>query len=94
MFWIFNPLSVFDSVGDGCRHFQSQDMVTWICEVHSLVERSDVPNYKGVRAAVTSGLNFYNWRTYLKHYDIPVLCGYLHFGFPLNVNYQTFSFNS
>ena len=30
----------------------------------------------------------------MTNYDIPVLCEYLQFGFPLNVNYQVFRFNS
>ena len=79
---------------DGCRQLQRQDMVAWVKEAHSLGEKSGVPNYKNMRITVPSGLNICNWHRYLKSYDIPVLCEYLQFDFPLNIDYNSFSFNS
>ena len=90
----FLPLCwyVFE-IQDGCRQLQSHDMVAWIKKAHSLVEKSGVPNHKDMRITVPSGLNICNWCRYLKGYDIPVPCEY-QFAFPLNIDYNNFSFNS
>ena len=50
-----------------------------------MVVKSGQFNYKNTRIAVLSGLNIYNWCRFLKDYDIPILCEYLEFGFPLNI---------
>ena len=52
-----------------------------------------VPNYKGARIQVPSGLNIPEWRYLLKNYDLQILGEYLQFGFPLNVDYDIFQFN-
>ena len=59
-----------------------------------MVVKSGQFNYKDTRIAVPLGLNIYNWRRFLKDYDIPILCEYLEFGFPLNIDYNIFCFNS
>ena len=43
---------------------------------------------------VLSKLNIFNWRRFLKDYPYPILCEYLEFGFPLNIDYTSFSFQN
>ena len=49
-------------------------------------------NYLHARIPVPSGLNRVNWRCFLKDDDLPIVCEYLHYGFPLNIDYVNFSF--
>ena len=65
-------------------------MVQWIAEAHQLVRKSKKFNYQSSRIPVPSGLNIDNWRRYLVDYDLSILCEYLQYGFPLNVNYNSF----
>ena len=53
-----------------------------------MVEEAGQSNYKDARIGVSSGLNIYNWRRFLKDYDIPILCEYIEFGFLLNIAYN------
>ena len=73
---------------------QEPDMCTWIRKAQKQVENSGVCNYQGVRIPVPSGLKIYNWRNYLKHYDFQILSEYLHFGFPLSIDYNLLQFNN
>ena len=43
---------------------------------------------------IPSGLNIYNWRRYLKEYKYKILCEYLAFGFPLNIDQNKFTFTA
>ena len=61
--------------------------------MHSRVAAFSVPNYKGARIQVPSGLNISEWHYLLEDYDLKVLGEYLQFGFPLNVVYDIFQFN-
>ena len=47
-------------------------------------------NYQSSCIPVPSGLNISNWRRYLVNYDLSILCEYLQYGFPLNVDYENF----
>ena len=70
------------------------DMYTWTVEAHKAVQKSGVPNYVHSRLLIPSGLNIYNWRRYLKDYKYKILCEYLAFGFPLNIDQNKFTFNT
>ena len=70
-----------------------QNSGKWLYDMHSKVAAFSVPNYKGVRIQVPSGLNISEWRYLLEDYDLKVLGEYLQFGFPLNVDYDVFQFN-
>ena len=65
----------------------------WLHNIYSKVAAFSVPNYKGARIQVPSGLNIPEWRYLLKNYDLKILGEYLQFGFPLNVDYDVFQFN-
>ena len=52
-----------------------------------------LPNYKQACITVPSGLCIDKWRMYLEHYDLKIICEYLQFGFPLNMDYQLFKFS-
>ena len=69
-------------------------MVQWVTKANTIVEKSGKFNYQEARIAVPSGLNICNWRRFLCDYDIPILCEYLEFGFPLNIDYKIFCFNT
>ena len=73
---------------------QEPDMCRWIHIAQEQVERSKDCNYQRGRIPVPSGLNIYNWRNYLKHYDFQILCEYLQFGFPLGIDYHLLQFNN
>ena len=66
----------------------------WLYNMHSKVAAFSVPNYKGARIQVPSGLNIPEWHYLLKDYDLKVLGEYLQSGFPLNVDYDIFQFNT
>ena len=76
----------------GGGHLQTADMVEWITKAHQVVSESKQFNYQGVRIPIPSGLNITtcNWRCYLINYDLSVLCEYLEYGFPLNVDFEHF----
>ena len=71
----------------GRKQLKADDLVEWVQEANTMVVKSGQFNYKNTRIAVPSGLNIYNWRRFLNDYDIPILCEYLEFGFPLNIDY-------
>ena len=75
------------------KKLNTSDMQNWVRSVHNVVRKSGVFNYKEARITVPSGLNILNWRRYLSTYDIPILLEYLQFGFPLNIDYNLFTFN-
>ena len=74
----------------GSGYLQTSDMVQWITEAHQAVRKSKQFNYQSSRIPVPSGLNIDNWRRYLVGYDLSILCEYLQYGFPLNVDYDNF----
>ena len=77
----------------GSKKLNTSDMQAWVKNVHTLVRKSGVFNYKETRMAVPLGLNIINWRRFLDTYDIPILLEYLEFGFPLNIDYTLFKIN-
>ena len=74
----------------GGGHLQTPDMVEWITKAHQSVKKYRQFNYQSSRIPVPSGLNIDNWRRYLVDYDLSILCEYLQYGFPLNVDYDNF----
>ena len=79
---------------NGSQLLNSTDIKLWVSQAHTLVKSTATSNYKQVRLVVPSGLNVKNWRRYLEHYDIIVLCDYVEFGFPLKVDREIFQFNT
>ena len=84
----------FIDINSGARQLMAADMYTWTVEAHKAVKKSGVPNYVHSRLLIPSGLNIYNWRRYLKDYKYKILCEYLAFGFPLNIDQNKFTFNT
>ena len=84
----------FIDINSGARQLMAADMYTWMVEAHKAVQKSGVPNYVHSRLLIPSGLNIYNWRRYLKDYKYKILCEYLAFGFPLNIDQNKFTFNT
>ena len=78
----------------GTKHLQADNLIQWVMEANTIVEKSGKFNYQEARIAVPSGLNIRNWRRFLCDYDIPILCENLEFGFPLNIYYKIFCFNA
>ena len=78
----------------GTKQLQADDLIQWVKKANTIVEKSGKFNYQEARIAVPSGLNIRNWRKYLRGYDISILCEYLEFGFPLNIDYKIFRFNT
>ena len=64
-----------------------------ISKLHLAVKAYNVPNYKGARILVISGLKLQMWRYILKDYDRQVIGDYLQYGFPLNVDGINFKYN-
>ena len=87
----FLPLIQYQlSSYDGGGHLQTPDMVKWITRAHQSVKKSKQFNYQSSHIPVPSGLNINNWHRYLVNYDLSILCEYLQYGFPLNVDYHNF----
>ena len=84
----------FIDINSGARQLMAPDMYTWMVKAHKAVQKSGVPNYVHSRLLIPSGLNIYNWRRYLKGYKYKILCEYLAFGFPLNIDQNKFTFNT
>ena len=55
----------------------------WLYDMHSKVTAFCVPNYKGARIQVPSGLNIPEWRYLLKDYDLKIVWEYLKFWIPI-----------
>ena len=64
-----------------------------LAKVHHAVKAYNVPNYKGARIPVISGLKIDMWRYILKDYDLQIIGDYLQYGFPLNVDHGNFIYN-
>ena len=64
-----------------------------IKKIHQAVKAYNVPNYKGARIPVISGLKIDMWRYILKNYDLQIIGDYLQYGFPLNVDRSNFKHN-
>ena len=84
----------FIEVNSGARKLMAADMYILMVEANKAVKKSGVPNYVHSRLLIPSGLNIYNWRRYLKDYKYKILCEYLAFGFPLNIDQNKFTFNT
>ena len=67
-------------------------MKSCVREAHTVVKNTGLSNYIQARVTVPSGLCIDKWRTYLQHYDLKIVCGYLQFGFPVNIDYSLFTF--
>ena len=78
------------SYGSSSKQLGHADMLEWVKTANNTVRRSGKHNYVETRLALTSGLNICNWRRYLKHYNLNILCEYLEFGFPLCVDEKNF----
>ena len=75
------------------HHFSRGAEFIVIHDIHSKVAAFSVPNYKGARIQVPSGLNISEWHYLHISYDLQILAEYLQFGFSLNVDYDIFQFN-
>ena len=75
-------------------HVQFTNLKEWVIKAHLLVKKSGLPNYMQCRLPVPSELNIFNWRRLLKNYSYSILCEYLEFGFPLNIDYNKLVFQS
>ena len=64
-----------------------------ISKLHLAVKTYNVPNHKGARIPVRSGLKIQMWKYILKGYDLQVIGDYLQYGFLLNVDHTNFKYN-
>ena len=64
-----------------------------LASIYQAVKAYNVPNYKGARIPVASGLKIDMWRYILKDYDLQIIADYLQYGFPLNVDHENFTYN-
>ena len=62
--------------------------------MHANVTKYELPNYKGARIPVSSSLNIPMWRYILNNYDLPIIRDYLHFQFPINIDFKIFQCNT
>ena len=53
--------------------------------IAEVITSTGVPNYRGARIPLVSGLNIGAWETYLRDYPDPLLIEYLKFGFPMSI---------
>ena len=91
----FMPLQVArDNIPLQVNKLECTDKNMWVQKLHAQVKKFGLPNYKGARIPVPSGLNIPAWWQVLKNYDISKLFQYLQFGFPLGVDYSLFEFKS
>ena len=79
--------------GSSSKQLGCADMLEWVKNANHVVKMSVRHNYLKTRLTVPSGLNIFNWRRYLKHYNLKILCEYLEFGFPLCVDANIFKYN-
>ena len=77
----------------GSQEINITDMVEYVRQSNEMVHKTKCFNHQQARIKVPSSLNICNWRRYLKNYDFKILCDYLEFGFPLNIDYELFQFN-
>ena len=64
-----------------------------ISKFHLAIKAYNVPNYRGARIPVISGLKIQMWRYILKDYDLQIIGDYLQYGFTLNVDRVNFEYN-
>ena len=64
---------------------QSRNEVHRLIHIHHVILQSGLPNYKGCRIPVKSGLNISFLRNELIDYDDQALCEFLQFGFPIGI---------
>ena len=62
---------------------ECNDINTYI-DMARAIQESGVPNYKGARFPLQSGLNIDTWRRHLRDYTDKFLIQYLTYGFPLS----------
>ena len=75
------------------RTLEAESMQDWVVQAHKFVKKEGLPNYLGARIKVPSQLNLRNWRRFLHDYNLKIICEYLEFGFPLNINEELFTYN-
>ena len=63
----------------------------WLQEINTKVKDYKVPNYRGVRIRVPSGLHIQAWRALAIDYDFKIFTEYIEFGFPMNVTHENSS---
>lgn len=51
--------------------------------IYDVVRASGLPNYRGCKITLPSGLKIQNWRRYLKNYSDKQVVDYLEYGFPI-----------
>ena len=66
----------------------------WLNQMYTAVKEYNLPNYRGARIPVPSGLNIPMWRYILTDYDLPIIGDYLQFGFPINIDLEIFKYNT
>ena len=79
-------------IGCGTKSLLAEDMKSWVREAHAVVKNTRSPNYMKACVTVPSGLCIDKWHMYLQHYDLKIVCEYLQFGFPVNVDYNLFTY--
>ena len=72
------------------KNLEFEPTQQWLKNIHKQVKLYGVPNYKGARIRVPSTLNIKAWRQLVEHYDYKILAEYIEFGFPMNIDYNTF----
>ena len=73
---------VLPSFESSSKQLECADMMEWVKNANQVVNMSGKHNYLEARITVPSGLNIVNWRRFLDHYHLKILCEYLQFGFP------------
>ena len=72
------------------KNLEFEPTQQWLENIHKQVKVYGVPNYKGACIRVPSTLNVKAWRQLVEHYDYKILAEYIEFGFPMNIDYNTF----
>ena len=76
----------FHFIGADRQPCQLSDIDTFV-EIADRILDSGVPNYKGVRIPLVTGLNVHKWEYYVQQYQYPFqkIKEYIKFGFPLSL---------
>ena len=82
--FISHIASDFEFIGPD-RNPVSITTVEQCIRIAEVISSTGVPNYRGARIPLVSGLNIEAWKTYLRDYPDPLLIEYLKFGFPMSI---------
>ena len=75
-----------------CKTIDQPDMALWVQLAHREANKHTVPNYRGARIKVRSGLNVKQFRHLLQNYNFSRVIDYVEFGFPLALDYTNFTY--